>query len=109
VTAQLRRAERLEEPVPAERTTSTTRPEAEYLGRVRVPITVAHRPWATLHRAPTGGTYWTVRLWATDRAVPTCVTTEALREYARVNRLRTLARSIDELLARLPEVDAGRP
>jgi hypothetical protein len=37
------------------------------------------------------------------------VTTEALREYARVNRLPTLARSIDELLARLQEVDAGRP
>ncbi|MCI4320104.1 MAG: hypothetical protein L3K23_08255 [Thermoplasmata archaeon] len=108
MTAQLRRAERLEEPVPAERTTPTTPSGVDCLGHVRVPLTVAHRPWATLHRGPTGETYWTLRLWSTDRAVPTRVTTDELRAYARINRLRSLADAIDELLARAGGVDADR-
>ena len=106
MTAQLRRAERLEEPVPAERTRPATPRKVDVLGRLRLPLTVVHRPWATLQRDPSGETYWTVRLWLTDRAVPTRVTTDALRTYARVNRLPALAAAIDGLLARAHEVDA---
>ncbi|MCI4350926.1 MAG: hypothetical protein L3K15_05380 [Thermoplasmata archaeon] len=103
MTAQVRRADRLEEPVPADRTTTST----TVVGRIRLPLTVTHRPWATLHRTATGELYWIVRLWIVDRPVERRVATSTLRDYAVESRLPILASTIDQLIDRAFEVDAG--
>jgi hypothetical protein len=105
VTAQLRRAARLEEPVRADR--ASTSPSPIVVGRIRLPITVTHRPWATLYRTPTGATYWSVRLWVVDRPVETWVATSTLRDYVLQSGLRSVANAVEDLLSRADEVDAG--
>jgi hypothetical protein len=69
-------------------------PRAVYVGRVRVPIAGPYRPWARLYRLPDRRLVWVVRLWDRDRAVRRVTSTAALLEYARINRLPTLARRV---------------
>ena len=70
------------------------------LGRVRVPLAGAYRPWARLYRFPDGRLYWTVRLWESTRAVTHVVPSERLLRYARASGLRTLEAEITTLLQR---------
>lgn len=73
------------------------------LGRVRVPLAGAYRPWARLYRFPDGRLYWTVRLWESTRAVTHVVSSERLLRYARASGLRTLEAEIVRLLRRAVE------
>lgn len=75
-------------------------PRVRRIGRVRVPVTLGHQPWATLYLRPDGRMLWCLRLWEVDRPVRHVVATAVLRGYARRNGLATLAREVDELVAR---------
>ncbi len=92
----------LDEPVPRPTVLDpdSAAPRGRVLGAVRLPIAGPYRPWARLHVGPEGGLYWTVRLWDRDRARTFVASSEALRRFARVNRLGTVERAIDALLAR---------
>lgn len=68
-------------------------------GRLRLPLSIACRPWATLYVLPSGDTIWSVHLWMVDRPVVRFVGTDVLRRYARENRLDGLARDLERLLA----------
>jgi hypothetical protein len=70
------------------------------IGRLRVPLTLHHAPWATLYRHPDGRTLWVLRLWMTDRAVRRVVSTRDLLAYATTNRLERLRAEVERLLAR---------
>jgi hypothetical protein len=72
----------------------------ERLGRLRVPLTLVHRPWAALYRYPDGRLLWCLRLWMGERVVARVVSTSTLRRYARSSRLTALEAEIEELLAR---------
>ncbi len=74
---------------------------------VRIPLAGPYRPRARLFRFPNDRVVWHVRLWEFDRAVPHVVSTAVLYEFARRNRLPTLAADIDALLARTAR--RGRP
>ena len=94
------------QPVPAELDALFDRPRSSRtdsvrrVGRLRVPLALPYRPWATLYRMPDGRTWWILRLWELDGPVRRCVPTSTLLAYARRNRLRGLEREIEELLAR---------
>ncbi|MFZ0830857.1 MAG: hypothetical protein WCB18_07075 [Thermoplasmata archaeon] len=74
-----------------------THPQVDYIGRVRVPIAGPYRPWARLYRLPDLRLVWTVRLWDRTRAVRRVTSTPVLLEFARVNRLPTLASRVRSL------------
>ena len=57
------------------------------LGSVRLPLGGPYRPKATAYRLPDGRIVWCVRLWAIDRAVRRCVSSETIRRFCRMNRL----------------------
>ena len=79
------------------------------VGRVRLPLALAYRPWATLYVLPDGRPWWVVRLWVGDHAQSRVVPTSTLRRVARVNGHRAVERAIDELVARAVRADAPRP
>ena len=58
--------------------------------RIRVPLTLTVRPWATLYRLPDGREIWCLRLRDDGEVRTRCVPTERLRSYARRSGLRTL-------------------
>jgi hypothetical protein len=60
------------------------------LGRLRLPIAGAYRPWATAYRLPDGRTVWCVRLWEVDRPMTRCLPTSTVRAFGRMNRLPKL-------------------
>lgn len=70
------------------------------VGRLRIPLGGPYRPWATLYRFPDGRLLWHLRLWEGTRAVPRLVSTNVLRQFARINGLPALGRAIDELARR---------
>ncbi len=71
-----------------------------WIGAVRLPLALTVRPWADLYTGPERSLFWTVRLWAEGRAEPRVLSTDALRCFARANRLDRLRREIDVLVAR---------
>jgi hypothetical protein len=75
------------------------------VGRVRVPITLHHAPWATLYRLPDGRLLWVVRLWTVDRPVRRAVSTSVLLRYCRVHRLPSVRAAIAALVQRALEAD----
>jgi hypothetical protein len=70
------------------------------IGRLRLPIALTARPWATLYEMPDGTRLWCVRLWDEDRAVRRCFTTGYLIAFARLNGLDALRAEIEELARR---------
>ncbi len=64
------------------------------LARLRVPVTLTARPWATLYRLPDGRRLWCLRLWDGNAPRRRCVTTARLLEYARASGLRELERAL---------------
>jgi len=70
------------------------------IGRLRLPIALAVRPWATLYELPDGTRFWCVRLWDVDRPVRRCLTTGYLIAFARLNGLDTLRAEIEEIARR---------
>ena len=84
---------------------ATVRP----IGRLRIPLTLTHRPWATLYRLPDGRRWWIVRLWETDRPVARRLSTAALRAYALANHFVELATEIDRLDAAAGETHRADP
>lgn len=107
-----RRAVRLEEPVPSECTLtpgSAARCERiERIGRVRVPLTLTHRPWATLYRDTRGAETWLVRLPDGGRPRVVAVSTERLLAYAAVCGLRRLEADVELLRRAAAARDADR-
>jgi hypothetical protein len=67
------------------------------IGRLRLPIALTARPWATLYEMRDGSRLWCVRLWDEDRAVRRCFTTAYLIAFARLNGLDALRAEIEEL------------
>jgi len=72
------------------------------IGRLRVPLAGAYRPWATLYRMPDGREVWCVRLWEEGGPVRRALSTSTLLGYARRSRLRRLEAQILELRGRRP-------
>ncbi|MCI4352114.1 MAG: hypothetical protein L3K14_01820 [Thermoplasmata archaeon] len=92
------------EPLPWLDDDSLPRPElldgrarTAYIGRVRLPIAGPYRPWARLYRLPDRRLLWVVRLWHRDRAVRRVTSTPTLLEFARLNRLGTVAARVRSL------------
>jgi hypothetical protein len=73
------------------------------LGRVRVPLTLGHAPWATLYELPDHRLLFCLRLWEGDRPVHRCVGPPTLLAYARRSGLAQFESEIRELLARREE------
>jgi|HubBroStandDraft_3_1064219.scaffolds.fasta_scaffold55914_2 hypothetical protein len=69
------------------------------LARLRVPLTLTVRPWATLYRLPDGRTLWCIRLPAHGVVVTRCVASHQLRTYARINGLAQMEHELDDALA----------
>jgi hypothetical protein len=93
------------EPFPAQAELDRTVPPPDAirtLGRVRIPLTVHHAPWATAYLLPDGRVVWCVRLWEHDRPVRRLVRTQLLRDYCRTNGLRAVEASLDLVLAGTP-------
>lgn len=93
-------ARRTPEPVRAARPelAPATRPLVRRLGKVRVPLSLTHQPWATAYRLPSGQTIWCLR-WPQDGpVVRSVVSTRLLRQYARSSGLRPLEVAIDEIV-----------
>ena len=80
--------------------TARTTDRVRKVGELRLPIAGPYRPRARLYRYPDGRLVWLVRLWERDHAVPRLVSTELLREYARLNRLPQLRAEVDALVER---------
>jgi hypothetical protein len=79
------------------------------IGRLRVPITLHCRPWATAYRQPDGRVLWCLRLWSVDRAVTRVVGTPTLRSYLRQARLPAALAELEAIVRAAPRVrgDAG--
>lgn len=88
------------EPVPGQPVPATSTRRVRKVGELRLPIAGPYRPRARLYRYPDGRLLWLVRLWEVDRPVPHLVSTEAIREFARWNRLPRLRSEIDALVER---------
>ena len=80
--------------------TSLVRTTPRKIGRLRLPISLTVRPWATLYELPDGRRFWCVRLWDVDRPVRRCLPTGYLLAFARLNRLDSLRAEIEELARR---------
>ncbi|MCI4339936.1 MAG: hypothetical protein L3K06_00030 [Thermoplasmata archaeon] len=95
------RAKGTDVPTDAERTHAVRVPlgrqRPRTIGRLRLPIALTVRPWATLYGLPDGRRYWCVRLWEEDRAVRRCFSTGYLVAFARLNRLDALRAEIEEI------------
>ncbi|HZY69442.1 MAG TPA: hypothetical protein VFF67_00485 [Thermoplasmata archaeon] len=78
------------------------------MGRVRVPLALNHRPWATLYRGPNGDEHWTIRLPDGDRPRVVRVSTERLLAYAIASGLARLRLDIERLRGPAAGEDAGR-
>lgn len=78
---------------PRPRPTETRRP-VRRIGRLRVPLAGAYRPWANLYRLPDSRTIAILRLWEGDRPVRRVVPVDALVRYAERSQLPAL---LDEL------------
>jgi hypothetical protein len=72
------------------------------LGRLRLPLSLRQRPWATAYRLPDGRTIWCVRLCRNGEVVRSVVSTATLRAYARRSGLVGLADAVDAVVG--PEV-----
>lgn len=72
-------------------------PTVRRLGRVRLPLAGAYRPWATLYRFPDGRTLVLVRLWGTTGPVRRVYDASVVRAWAMAQRLTELAAAIDAL------------
>lgn len=97
-TAPLERS--LPEPVPCQPVRSRKSFAPHLVGGVRLPLAGPYRPWARLYVRPDGTLDWQVRLWEVDRAVVRHFDSETIREFARVNGLRSLADRVEALVAR---------
>ena len=75
-------------------------PRVRRVGELRLPIAGPYRPRVRLYQYPDGRLLWLVRLWEYDRAVPHLVSTDTLRQFARLNRLPRLRAEIDALVNR---------
>jgi hypothetical protein len=95
---------RPEEPVrsPAPELALCSPDRVRRLGRLRVPLAIGQRPWATAYRLPNGRVVWCVRLRQDGEVVRTVVSTATLRQYARGSRLPGLLAEIAALVG--PEV-----
>ncbi|MCI4355496.1 MAG: hypothetical protein L3K06_09070 [Thermoplasmata archaeon] len=76
------------------------RPTPRTIGRIRLPIALTVRPWATLYELPDGTRLWCVRLWDVDRPVRRCFSTSYLIGFARLNGLESLRHEIQEVARR---------
>lgn len=99
------------EPVLAEYLSSREDPslplDVVAVGRMRLPLTLNHRPWITLYRFPDGRLLWTVRLWDGDRPVHRCIGAATLLRFARVNQLWDFENQVEALLLRAVEGHAA--
>lgn len=77
------------------------------IGRVRLPVALHYRPWATLYVLPDGRRWWIVRLWEVDRPVPRRVSTATLLAYARRNGLHETASAICAIAERAAGLRGG--
>lgn len=94
------------EPVPFAFAEHPVPPEGvRRVGRIRLPLTLHHAPWATLYRLPDGRLLWVVRLWSVDRPVRRAVSTDTLRTYCRVQRLAAVREAVEALVRRAREAD----
>jgi hypothetical protein len=90
---------RTEEPVRSP-TPEPARPSTQLvrrLGRLRVPLSLGHRPWATAYRLPNGRTVWCLRLRKDGAVVRTVVSTATLRQYARRSGLAGLLAQVEAI------------
>jgi hypothetical protein len=78
----------------------TSHGRVQRLGRLRLPIAGAYRPWATAYRLPDGRVLWCVRLWQVDRPRVSCVATSTLRMFCRLNHFPELAAEMERLVRR---------
>lgn len=76
------------------------------IGRVRLPLALTYRPWATLYVLPDGRRWWIVHLWEVDRPVPRLVATSTLLAFARRSGLAEVADAV-ERLARAADLPGG--
>jgi hypothetical protein len=76
---------------------SEPRPLVRRLGRLRIPLSLTHRPWATAYRLPSGQTIWCLRLRQDGHIGRSVVPTRVLRGYARRSGLSALEAEIDRL------------
>lgn len=90
---------RKSQPVPAE-TSRTPRRRVRTVGELKLPLAGPYAPRVQLVQFPDGRLLWRLRLWEVDRPVVHVVGTATLRAFARINRLPTLERQIDRLVAR---------
>ena len=74
-------------------------PKIRRVGRIRLPLTLTHAPWATLYLLPDETRRWTVRLWEGEAAVRRCVSSATLLRFVRRSRLRATELEIVALLA----------
>jgi len=86
------------EPVPRQPLPNRSPERVRRIGALRLPIAGPYRPRARLYRYPDGRLLWLVRLWEYDRPVSHLVSTDVLREFARINRLPRLRAEIDALV-----------
>ncbi len=77
------------------------RPRPRTIGHLRLPITLTHRPWATLFELPDGRRMWCLRLWEEDRPVRRCFSTGYLIAFARLNAFDALRAEIEEIAGRV--------
>jgi len=90
----------IREPVPETTFFEPAAGKVRKIGELRLPIAGPYRPRARLFRYPDGRLLWLVRLWEYDRAVPYLLSTAALREFARINRLPRVRAEVDALVDR---------
>lgn len=86
------------QPIPGQPVPSRPAGRVRHVGELRLPLAGPYAPRARLIRFPDGRLLWRVRLWEVDRAVPHLVTTETLREFARLHDLPGVRRAIDALV-----------
>jgi hypothetical protein len=105
MSSSQRAARRPQEPVRASTPDlAPTATRVRRLGRVRLPLTLGHRPWATAYQMPNGRTIWCVRLRQGGEIVHAVVSTSTVRAYARRSGLTRLLAEIDAIVG--PEVTA---
>jgi hypothetical protein len=100
-----RAAPLLPEPLSSPYPNSPSERRAVPRARVRVPLTLTVRPWATLYVLPDGRRWWCLRLRENGTVRTRCVSTDRLRSYARRNGLAQLERELGAALAALPPGD----
>lgn len=88
------------EPLPGQPLPKRSSRRVERVGELHLPLAGPYRPRVRLYRYPDGRLLWLVRLWEYDRAVPHLVSTDVLREFARINRLPRLRAEVDALVDR---------